>query len=183
MARRRLGLARRDALGARLARELLGGDLAVAVHQDDERLALARPPSPASSSTSCSGTPIEARGMPGAAMLDVFELVLGVFHAVLREKGGGRRVIAMSGQARTQQAPPVTRPAARRSPAHLLLREAHVDALADLQAASTRKARAPPRPRRVVTAAAVRRRVERSRARTPRWRSASRWSSGSRPCR
>src|SRR6202008_3412309 len=38
VALRRLRRARLDALAARLARQVLGRDLAIAVHQDDERL-------------------------------------------------------------------------------------------------------------------------------------------------
>ena len=38
MALRHLRLAGRDFLGADLARQALGGDLAVAVHKDDQRL-------------------------------------------------------------------------------------------------------------------------------------------------
>ena len=49
MALRDLGLAGLDALPARLAREVLGRHLPVAVHQHDERLARPRPASPASS--------------------------------------------------------------------------------------------------------------------------------------
>src|SRR5438045_3282954 len=113
-----LRLARKDPLRAGNSRELLRGDLAIAVHEDDERLALV-------------GLHHErlhdvmlrhrerARGHRGSAVLDIFVDVLRVLDALLGEEDRGGRPGALhrSNATRSSRLAPVktsTAPTTRR---------------------------------------------------------------------
>src|SRR5258708_31165517 len=90
MARGDLRLARRDALRVRLARELLGGDLAIAVHQDHERIAVLVFHDERLHHLVL-GHAERLRRVRGAAVRQVLEDVLGECHALLREERGRGR--------------------------------------------------------------------------------------------